>query len=154
MFNTEALEVVRNFAKFILGRVGHEHIICSSLKFASWKKLLCVCIGRTNENVGETEVFLVEQTPLFYNCKHGNYLRDTRLLRLLHTNVVERKIHFWCQGLTFFLFAHAFATTNRKTLNWRIADKWIIHPMFHVYCKLDEFFELVSVHSVPRLCFV
>lgn len=49
---------------------------------------------------GETEVLDVEQTPLFYSRKHDNYLLNSRLKRLRHSNIVKQANHFRRKGLS------------------------------------------------------
>lgn len=51
--------------------------------------------------VGKTEVFDVEQTPLFFSRKYGNYKQNPNLKLLRHTNVVGQAIYFWPKELPF-----------------------------------------------------
>lgn len=51
--------------------------------------------------VAETEMFEVEQPPLFYSREYAINLQDPRLKRLWHSNVVEQAIYFWRKGLPY-----------------------------------------------------
>lgn len=53
------------------------------------------------ESVRKTEVFQVEQKPMFYSREYGKYLQDPRWKPLQHKKVVERAIHFWFKLLMF-----------------------------------------------------
>lgn len=49
----------------------------------------------------ETEVFEMEQKPLFYSGEHSTYLQDPPLKRLRHSKVVKQSICRLRRGLPF-----------------------------------------------------
>lgn len=70
----------------------------------------------------EKEVFEMVQTPLFYTREHGSYLQEPILKRLRRTNVLDRAICFWYNGLQFnSMFARAFYDALGDTKSMHLA---------------------------------
>lgn len=72
MFIAEDMEKFCDLAEHILKRAEHEHIFCSAVLLASWRRRFRACMKEVEDSVGESEVFKVEQTPLFFSREHNN----------------------------------------------------------------------------------
>lgn len=93
--NARRMETVCEFAKNIFKLKGHKQIFHCAVQAAFYWWRFSIRTKGSEEWVGETEVFKVEQTSPSYSCEHGDHLQDPRLRRPLHKNVVEQAIHFW-----------------------------------------------------------
>lgn len=107
VFNAHDMEAFCEFAETSLKLGGHGSIVRSAVQFASWWWCFCARTENRGDGVGKTEVFEVEQTPLFISREHDIYLQDPQLKRLRYTNVAVQATYLWWKGLLFkYMHAH------------------------------------------------
>lgn len=63
MFNARDMEAIRDFVEYLLKHVGHGYVFCYDVQFVSRWRLFWACMEEVEENVGETELVKIMQTP-------------------------------------------------------------------------------------------